>query len=78
MVKKIGLKVICNNAMVEISEWYEEVVNVEDDLEDELSLGQQMDLGQLIDNYDIPEDCFEELISIYEYYDNDEQNAIEN
>ena len=31
-----------------------------------------MDLGRLIDHYDIPEDCFEELISIYEYYDTDE------
>lgn len=27
----------------------------------------------MIDNYDIPEDCFEEVISIYEYYDTDEK-----
>lgn len=28
-----------------------------------------MDLGKLINDYDISEDCFEEDISTYEYYD---------
>lgn len=28
-----------------------------------------MDLGKLINDYDKSEDCFEEDISVYEYYD---------
>lgn len=31
-----------------------------------------MDLEHLIENYDIPEDCYEEIVSIYEYYDTSE------
>lgn len=30
-----------------------------------------MDLDDLIENYDLSEDCFEELISVYESYDDD-------
>ncbi|CAD8125805.1 unnamed protein product [Paramecium sonneborni] len=54
----------------EIIEYYEEVVYEYDEQDpDELSLGSQMDLEQLIENYDIPEDCYEENVSLYEYYD---------
>ncbi|CAD8120830.1 unnamed protein product [Paramecium sonneborni] len=56
----------------EISQEYEDAIYEYDDYPDELSLGHQMDLGRLIDNYDIPEDCYEDVISIYEYYDTDE------
>ncbi|CAD8111321.1 unnamed protein product [Paramecium primaurelia] len=58
----------------EIFEYYEEVIYEYDEQDpDELSLGSQMDLEHLIENYDIPEDCYEEIVSIYEYYDVSEE-----
>ncbi|CAK68251.1 unnamed protein product (macronuclear) [Paramecium tetraurelia] len=58
----------------EFFEYYEEVIYEYDEQDpDELSLGSQMDLEHLIENYDIPEDCYEENVSIYEYYDASEE-----
>ncbi|CAD8213540.1 unnamed protein product [Paramecium octaurelia] len=58
----------------EFFEYYEEVIYEYDEQDpDELSLGSQMDLEHLIENYDIPEDCQEENVSIYEYYDASEE-----
>ncbi|CAD8112148.1 unnamed protein product [Paramecium primaurelia] len=58
----------------EILEYYEEIVYEynENDL-NELNLQSQMDLYYLIQDNDIPEDCQEEIISLYEYYDTNDQ-----
>ncbi|CAD8190391.1 unnamed protein product [Paramecium pentaurelia] len=82
LVSKIIKKVIDGEDrwFEEISQEYEDFIYEYDAYPDELSLGHQMDLGRMIDNYDIPEDCFEEVISVYEYYDTDEpeQNVEKN
>ncbi|CAD8187830.1 unnamed protein product [Paramecium octaurelia] len=74
LVSKIIKKVIDGEDrwFEEISQEYEDAIYEYDAYPDELSIGHQLDLGRMIDNYDIPEDCFEEVISVYEYYDADE------
>ncbi|CAD8209097.1 unnamed protein product [Paramecium pentaurelia] len=58
----------------EILEYYEEIVYEYDENDlNELYLSSQMDLQYLIQDHDIPEDCQEEIISLYEYYDTNDQ-----